>query len=259
VKQICEGENVKALRAVVLGLCCLFAGCFLFAYEEPPSNKQLYGMYKQTTLRQSTSAEILARFAEIETPKYALLSQSKSVVAVYGEKKSGEKLWFNIVAFDENELVARRKYVMIYDERPKQLFVRPWEGTDFGCQIVLPKDILDEPYADENARRIAILRQVEADLRKDTAEVGVDNKMISGCGMMLGQTMSDLLIRLDASPALAGRFGEPNGLNFEQRSALDKGRLRMVVDNDIVTIRMQLGSFMQRGKLGFDGFCAMED
>jgi hypothetical protein len=250
---------VKALRALVLVLCCSLAGCFLFAHEDPPLNKQLYDMYKQTTLKQSTSAEILARFAKIETPKYALLSQSKSIVALYGDKKNGQKLWFNIVTFDETELVAKRKYVFVYDERPKQLFVRPWEGSDFGCQMVLPKDILDEPYANENARRVAILKQVETDLRKDTGEVGVDNKMISECGLMLAQTMSNLLTNLDASPVLASRFGEPNGLDFEQSNLLDKGRLRMVIDNDIVTVRMQLGSFMKRGKLGFEGFRAMED
>ncbi len=216
-------------------------------------------MYKQTTLKQSTSAEVLARFAGVETPKDAFLSQSKSIVALYGDKKTGKKQWFNIVTFDENELVARRKYVFVYDDRPKQLFVRPWEGSDFGCQMVLPKDILDEPYANENARRIAILKQVEADIRKDTAEVGTDNKMISTSGMMLAQTMSNLLLRLDASPVLASRFGEPNGLDFEHTTLLDKGRLRMVVDDDIVTVRMQLGSFTKRGKLGFEGFAAMED
>jgi hypothetical protein len=250
---------VKELRVLVLVLCCSLAGCIFFAYEGPPSNKQLFDMYKQTTLKQSTSAEVLARFAGLQTPKYALLSQSKSIVALYGNKKSGRKLWFNIVTFDENELVAKRKYVLLYDERPKQLFVKPWEGADFGCQMVLPKDILDEPYANENARRIAILKKVEADIRKDTGEVGADNQMISECGMMLGQTISSLLTKLDASPVLASRFGEPNGLEFEHTSLLDKGRLRMVVDNDIVTVRMQLGSFMKRGKLGFGGLAGMED
>ena len=233
----------------------MFAGCFLFAPEGPPSNKQLYDMYKKTTLKQSTSSEILARFG---TPKYAILSQSKSIVALYGDKKKGLKIWFNIVTFDENELVANRKYVLLFDERPKQLFAKPWEGLDFGCQVVLSKDILDEPYANENARRIAVLRKIEADIRKDAGEIGTDNAMLTSSGLMVGQTMGALVNKLDSSPALASHFGEPNGLEFDHDN-LDRGRLRMVIDNDIVTVRMQLGSFMKRGKLGFGGFSAMED
>jgi hypothetical protein len=193
-----------------------------------------------------------------DKPKYALLSQSKSIIALAGQKRKGKQTWFNMVSFDENELIARRKYAFISDERPKQLFVEPWEGVDFRCQMVLSQKILDEPYANENARRIAILKQVETDTRKDTAEVGADNEVISEGGMVVGQGMANLLTKLDSSPALAGRFGEPNGLEFEQLS-YDKGRLRMVVEGDIVTVRLQLGSFAKRGKLSFEGLGAMED
>ena len=90
-------------------------------------------------------------------------------------------------------MIAKRKYVFISDERPKQLFVEPWEGVDFGCQMVLPKEFLNEPYANENARRIAALKQVDADTRKDASEVGADNAMLSLCGMMVGQGMGGFL------------------------------------------------------------------
>jgi hypothetical protein len=252
---------VKALRAVVLVMCCLAAGCEagdffgFFAKEGPPSNEEIYLRYRRTILKQSTSADVLSAFG---TPKYALLSQSKSVVALAGDKKQGKKMWFSMVSFDETELIAKRKYVFISDERPKQLFVTPWEGVDFGCQMVLSKEFLDEPYANENARRIAALKQVDADTLKDTSEVGADNAILRLCGMMTGQAMGSLLTKLDSSPALASRFGEPNGIEFEHTS-FDKGRIRMVIDNDIVTVRMQLGSFEKRGKFGFDGFGAMED
>jgi hypothetical protein len=249
---------VKALKAVVIGLCCLVAGCGVIGFLESeglPTNKQIFTMYHQTTLKQSTSAEVLARFG---VPKDTLLSQSKSVVALYGVRKGGKKIWFNMVTFDENELLAKRKYVLLSDATPKQLFIQPWEGLDFGCQMVLPKEVLDEPYANENARRIAILKKVESDTRKDTGEVGTDNEMLSLCGMMVGQGIDTLLTKLDGSPAQAVRFGEPNGIEFEHTS-FDKGRLRMVIDNDIVTVRMQLGSFGKRGKAGFAGLGTMEE
>jgi hypothetical protein len=250
---------MKALRAAILVMCCLAAGCEsffgFFAKEGPPSNKEIYSLYRQTILKQSTSVDVLSAFG---TPKYALLSQSKSIVTLCGDKKEGKKMWFNMVSFDETELIAKRKYVFVSDERPKQLFVEPLEGVDFGCQMVLSKEFLNEPYANENARRVAALKQVNADTLKDTSEVGADNSMLSLCGMMAGQGMGTVLTKLSGSPALASRFGEPNGLEFEHTS-FDKGRLRMLIDNDIVTVRMQLGSFAKRGKFGFGGLGAMDD
>jgi len=249
---------MKTLRTAVLVVCCLVAGCSVVTFltpEGPPSNKEIYSLYRQTILKQSTSAGVLSAFG---TPKYALLSQSKSIIALCGDKKKGKKMWFNMVSFDETELIAKRKYVFISDERPRQLFVEPWEGVDFGCQMVLSKDILDEPYANENARRVAILKQVEADTRKDTSEVGADNAMLSLCGMMAGQGMGTVLTKLSGSPALASRLGEPNGVEFEHIS-FDKCRLRMVIDNDVVMVRMRLGSFGKGRKLSFEGLDSMED
>ncbi len=249
------------MRVLVVVLCGLAAGCdtmnpFVFVVPEgPPTNKDIYAQYRQTILKQSTSADVLSRFG---TPKDALLSQSKSIAALAGITKQSHKMWFNMVSFDESELIAKRKYYFIYNERPKQLLVDPWEGLDFGCQMVLSKEILDEPYADENARRIAILKKVDADTRKDTVDIGSDNAMLSLSGMMAGQGMESLLIKLNASPALAVRLSEPNGVEFDHIN-LDKGRLRMVIDNDIVTVKMRLGSFGKSGKVSVEGLGAMED
>ncbi|MGD0572050.1 MAG: hypothetical protein ABSB11_03420 [Sedimentisphaerales bacterium] len=249
---------MKTMRVLVVVLCGLAAGCDVLVFvtpEGPPSNKQIYAQYQQTILKQSTSADVLSRFG---TPKDALLSQSKSIAALAGITKQDHKMWFNMVSFDESELIAKRKYYFIYNERPKQLLVDPWEGLDFGCQMVLSKEILDEPYADENARRIAILKKVDADTRKDTMDIGSDNAMLSLNGMMAGQGMESLLIKLNASPALAVRLSEPNGVEFDHIN-LDKGRLRMVIDNDIVTVKMRLGSFGKSGKVSVEGLDAMED
>jgi len=248
---------VRTVRLLVLGFCSLLAGCSLiglFVPEGPPSNEQILALYRQTILKQTTSADVLTMFGN---PDYALLSQSKSIIAFTGTTKQKHKLWLNMVTFDENELKAKRKYFLISNERPKQLFVTPWEGVDFGCQMVLSQDILNEPYANENARRIAILKQVEADTRKDTGEVGTDNASISLCGMMAGQGMKTLLTKFDSSPAFAANLSEPNGVKFEHPS-FDKGEVRMVIVNDIVTVRMHLGSFA-KGKLSFEKISTLED
>jgi len=239
---------VKAIRWTVLVCCGLLAGCSVVEFFKPegiPANEQIYAIYRGITIKQSTSADVLAAFG---TPEYALLSQSKSIVALAGEKKKGYKMWFNMVAFDESEPIVKRKYVFISDERPKQLFIEPWEGVYFDCQMVMPKDVLAEPYANENARRIAILKQVGTDARKDAGEVGKDNKEMDICGMVIGQGIDSALVKLKETPGAAIRLSEPNGLEFEHTS-YDKGRLRMAFVDDVVTVRMRLGSFAKESKL----------
>lgn len=245
---------VKAIRLSVLLACGLAAGCAVvdfFKPAGPPSYEQIYSVYRQTTIKKSTSADVLAAFGR---PEYELLSQSKSIIATVGLKKKGYKAWFNMVAFDENELIAKRKYVFISDERPKQLFVEPWEGVYFDCEMVVPKEVLDEPYANENARRIAILKEVVTDLRKDTGEMGADNKEIETCGFAAAQGIDTVLVRLNESPAYAGRLSEPAGLEFEHTS-YGTGRLRMTVEGDIVTVNLKLGSFAKKSKVkvSFEG------
>jgi hypothetical protein len=182
------------------------------------------------------------------------LSQSKSIIATAGAKNKGYMRWFKMVAFDENELKALRKYVFISDERPKQLFVEPWEGVYFDCKMVLPKEVLDEPYANENARRIAILKQVVTDLRKNTKEIGADNKEVETCGFVAAQGIETLLVVLNESAAQAARLSEPEGFEFEHTS-YDKGRLRMIVENDAVSVDLRLGSFAKKSKVkvSFEG------
>ncbi len=212
--------------------------------EGPPSEKQLLDAYYRTNLKESSSADVLGM---IYMPEYGLLSQSKSVVASQGQKKKGHKLWFNMVAFDENDLRAKRKYFFVVDEKPKVLS-EPWAGLKFDCEMVLEREVLDEPYANENARRIAILNQVLENVRADIEEVGPDNNKLNVCGMLINQALMAVLSKLDSpagSPALAVKLSEPGGLEFSHMS-FDKGKIRMVVADDIVTVKIRLGSFRKK-------------
>jgi len=226
-----------------LGLCgCItMEGVELLTPEGPPSYKQISENYYQTKLKTSSSADVLAT---IHLPEYELLSQSKSVVASLGQKKKGYKTWLKMVAFDENELTARRKYLFIVDERPKFLLVEPWEGLRFDCEMVLESEVLDEPYSNENARRIAILKQVMKNAREDIGELGSDNRMVDVCGMLINQALKTVLVKLDESPVLAGGLSDPAGFKFEHTS-FDKGKIRMVIADDIVTVKVMLGSLVK--------------
>lgn len=226
-------------------ICCSFlCGCAVLEFVTPegsPSNEEISESYYQTELKKSDAADVLGT---IHKPEYELLSQSKRVVASSGQKKKGYKTWFNMVAFDENGLTARRKYLFIVDERPKLLFVEPWEGLRLESEMVLEADVLNKPYTDENARRIAILKQVMENVGRDIDEVESDNKNLAISGMVVHQALETVLQELKESPALARRLSEPAGVKFSHIN-FDKGRIGILIEDDIVKVKMMLGSFVR--------------
>jgi hypothetical protein len=177
--------------------------------------------------------------ATIHGPGSELLSQSESVIAVAGQNTKGRKSWFNMVAFDQNTLTAKRKYVFITDDRPN-FIEQPRKGASFDCQMELGSEVLDEPYANENARRIAVLRHIKETLRSDVQEVGSDNRVLDVCGMIANQAFEMALVGLETSPALAARLSEPKGLDFSHIT-FGKGRIQMILNYDIVKIKIRLG------------------
>ena len=227
------------------GLCgCTLFGDFvgLVTPEGPPSDKQVAAGYYQTKLKKSSAADVLT---VLHNPEYELLSQSKSVVASVGQKKNGKKSWLNMVAFSEDEPTVMRKYLLIADERPKIMFTEPWEGLSFDCEIVLESKILDEPYSNENARRIEILRQVREDIQEDIEQVESDNKTITVFGMLINQALETVLVKLDSSPVLATKLDKQVGVNFNHLS-FSKGEIQMVIVNDVVRVKVRLGSFIKK-------------
>ena len=222
---------------VVFGLC----GCSVVEYfkpEGPPYDEELSASYYQTKLKESSSADVLAT---IHRPEYELLSQSKSVVASLGQKKKGHKIWFNMVAFDENKPAARRKYFFVVDEKAKGFLFWPRQSLTFDSEMVLETEVLGKPYANENARRIAILEQVLKNSRKDIDELAQDNKMLGICGMLINQTLNTVLQKLDKSPVLASKLSDADGLGFDHIT-LGKSSIRMGITDDIVKVKVKVSS-----------------
>jgi len=233
---------VRTVKLLVIISCCVFCSCSAvkhFRREKPPYDQELSAGYEQTTLKASTSADVLA---VIHKPQYGeLLSQSKSVIASQGQKKQGHQLWFNMVAFNEDTLAAMRKYFFTVDEKGRAFLVGPRRSLIFESEMVLQQDVLDKPYTDENSRQIAILEQVLNSTRKDIAEVALDNKALDICGMLINQTLQTVLQKMDDSPALASKLDDANGFNFDHIT-LGKGNIRMNVADDIVSAKVKLGS-----------------
>lgn len=216
-------------------------GCSVVEFVKPegaPSNEQISYGYELSRLKRSDAAEVLA---VIELPEYELLSQSESVLASYGDKKDGYKSWLKMVAFDEDLLTAVRKYLLIEDERPKILFTEPVAYASLDCAMLIDEDFFYEPYADENARRIAVLEYMLEMVRSDIAEVKKDNQMISVYGMIISQGFESALRRLKDSPAEAARLDRPEGVAFSTMS-YSRGRIGLVIEDYTAIVKMRLGS-----------------
>jgi hypothetical protein len=242
----CHRRQVSHALGLVW-LCALLPlyGCRTVEYfwpEKPPYDRELYSIYEHTRLNISSSYDVLST---IHQPEYELLSQSKSVIASSGQKKKGRKVWFNMVAFDENQLTAKRKYILIVDDIPNPL-EEPRKNLSFDCEMILESSIINEPYANENSRRIAILRRVKENTSKDSGEVGSDNKVLASSGMLANQALEAALVKLDSSPVLASKLSEPAGVDFSHIN-LGRGKIQMLVDDNIVKVKMRLGSAAKKG------------
>lgn len=150
-----------------------------------------------------------------------------------------------MIAFDEMEMTAGRKYVFIADERPKRLSLAPWTGVRFDCRMIVDKGLLDEPYTDKDAMRIAVLEEVKKKLRGDLDEVVGDNKLLDTSGLMINQILEMVLVKLEDSPSLAGRLSDFTGLEFDHIN-LRRGRIGMTISENIVTVKIRAGSFTER-------------
>jgi hypothetical protein len=219
------------------------SGCAVvefFRPEGPPSEEELYESYAQVELGASGAGETRAVIYDRE---HELLSQSKSVLASFGQKKKGYKNWFNMVAFDETKLTARRKYFLLVDEKPKTVPFRSKRKLRFESRMVMESDVLDEPYVNQNMRRIAILRQVLSNFHKDMDEVKASNRKLEEFGMFTNHVLTTVLRDLDESPVLASKMSGAEGVRFDHMT-LEGGRIWMYIAADVVDVRVLIDSFV---------------
>jgi len=216
---------------------------------------KLSAPYDRITLKQSiiqNAVPTIQRLQEELEPGFAeaeLISHSENVVVSLGQSKDGYKSWFNMVTFQENELNAVRKYFFFVDDKARSFPLSSSRGLRFDCEMVIGEEMLAEPGTAENARRIAMLRNVLdnfhkdiAELRGDTEAPDQDNKMLDICRMLINQAFEAVLRELDSSPVLATRLSQAGGVEFDHIN-FDKGKIQMVVGGNIVMVKIRLGAF----------------
>lgn len=247
----------KSLLALTLTIITLsLAGCgttptdvfYFMKKDTTPTNADIISGYYRVGLRLSNSADVLD---EMYMPEYELLSQSKTVIAVSGQKKKGYKAWLKMAAFNENEQMAKRKYLFIVDEKPKTLFAEPRTNAIYECSMVLDKELLNKPYNNQSAKMIEILKTVRENTQNDLAQVSEDNNIIQVCGGMANQALHAALTKLQNSPAEAPKLNTAEGVKFSHLS-LDEGIIQMGVEYDTVIVKMKLGSLVKPLNLDFE-------
>jgi hypothetical protein len=223
---------------VAMGCCIVFAGCDLFtSYERYKGDRWLLDRYDRIILKQSSSAEVLSVIQQ----ENDFLSQSESVVAAWSDKRKGSMLWFSAAAFDEELLTAKRKYSFVADERIKGYWTIPAQKLRFDAEVVLDPKVLAEPYANENAKRIAILKQLLKDYNADLIQLTADSQTLTSGSMMARRAVNTVITKLDQNPAYAIKLDEPNGLDFDH-IILGKARARLVITDDIAALTIKVGT-----------------
>ena len=227
--------NSKIRLISVVLLCCLLIGCSSQLKKEEPLLRQ---QYDRTLLKFSSSADVLAAIAPDETE---LLSQSDSTLATWGQNEKGSLLWFNAVAFDEEKLTAARKYCFFANEKAREFLVFAKPRFTFYGSAVIASDILDEPYQNQNTKRIAIFKSFMTSFNDDMIQLTSDSQALQSSVLMVKQTLNTVLRqKLDLSPALAARFTDDDGLEF-LHPTLGKAAIRMVVNYDIADVNIEIG------------------
>jgi hypothetical protein len=227
-----EKYRLYLTAATMAAVVCL-SGCRV------PTHKYegVFDRYYMTTLKMSTSSDVLAVLQTDEE----LLSTSQNVVATWG--KTGDKdrtHWFNMVAFDEDTMLAARKYGFILEETRWGWNRAPLPALRFDAEIVMPAEALEAAYPSANARLIELLKESRDAFKSDAAELTYDADVLRGSVMMVQQALNTVIVKLTQSPAYAVYLPQLEGMEFDHPT-LNESRIRMVIEEDVVKIKIKAG------------------
>lgn len=218
----------------MMGLCVAAAGC----QQSYDDNKDIFNCFYMTDLKQSASADVLNI---IKTLQREDVAQSGNIVASFGDDNDGMISWFNLVAFDDQTLKAARKYGFMVNERTQQrLLMKPPQKLRFDAQAVVDPQILAGPYTDENARQLAILNWLDRQFSTDGKQIFASSQILAADTLAVRQTLSSVLIQLNANPVQAAHLADPDGVRFDHPT-LGRSHIRMLIEEDIVKLKIKAG------------------
>ena len=199
-------------------------------------NTSVFDRYYMTTLNLSRSSDVLSIIKNDDE----LVSQGGNVIASYGPDNDGDNLWFNAVVFDEDDLTAVGKYSLGYEQYDPAFYINAVRKVRFDGELVLGVDVISEPYANDNARKMAILDYLFDNCQSSLGQVSEDSQDLRGSAMLVSRVEQSIKAALLASPAKAALLSEPGGLEFEQIN-MGESRVRMVIEDDVVKVKVKCG------------------
>jgi hypothetical protein len=243
-----------------LGLAWL-CGCSATSGYIPPGRllyRDLSVLYYQTPLQQSGSLDVLRRMKAAQgtvDAKYVeldVITPSDRVIAASGRSYKGTKSWFTLMAFDKYNNTAQRKYFFYMDENAskpplgsKKYLIPARTVLVFDVEAMVG-EVLVSPHANEQARKIAVLNFLAMQLQRDIKQLGGDDAQMANAdivgvnGMFMNQVFRDAINEIRKYPVLTRELHMSPGVAFESMSLAD-GRIRLVLDGDRATARIEMG------------------
>ena len=234
-------SNKKSLVVLLIVLCAMLltTGCQVL---RPTKYEDVFERYYLTTLNISNSSDVISAIHDDEGAE--LVSQSEGVVVSWGEKKNTSVIWFNAIAFNEDDMTATRKYGFVVDEKAKSYYVRSVLNMRFDAELIMDPAVLDAPYVNTNARRIAVMREVQKKFDLDTIQVVGDSQVLDSSSAMIKQVFKRVLYQLGHSPALAARMNKLSGMKFDHMN-FGAGRIRLLIEGNVVKLKFKVGSYVR--------------
>lgn len=226
---------------LLLSVCMTLAGCDWAARgltpPERPDARELMATFNKTTLNQSSAGDVVA---SVLYPTHQFIAQSQNTVAISGPKPVRARAWLTLVSFGES-LTASGKYFFLINDKPQAFMFTKLILARMDVEKVITPEVLKKNYPDEEAKNIAILRDILNGFNTSVREVKSSDAHIRSCSMAANQMLTEILTRLKTSSIEASRFADPAGMPVDN-SNMGKGRLRMVVEGDIVKLKIIIGS-----------------
>lgn len=220
------------LAAAISGL--FIGGCA----TSPQTYQQVFDRYYATTLKSSTSTQVLST---IQDPQTEMLSQSESVIAAWGKEDTKDRThWFNIVAFDEEQMNAVRKFGFILEETRWGWNQTPTPALRFDAEMVMDADVLTAAYASNNEKQIELMKKGQELFTADAQELTFDSQTLRSSTIMVQQAFNSVVYKLSHSPAFAAKLPLLEGMEFDHPT-LGESRIRMLIEGDIVKIKIKAG------------------
>ncbi|NQV31905.1 MAG: hypothetical protein HQ515_04380 [Phycisphaeraceae bacterium] len=243
--------------SLCLGLC----GCSIPKAFVPPGTlpyQDIAATYHSASIKQSSTLDVLRTMQTQQgllNPKHVgreLINQSDTLVASSGQSKNKQKHWFTLFSFDEQSMTTNRKYFMCLDEKtlvtpsePQKPLFLPRKTLVFNSQLVVT-DLANQDFDSEQARDIALLESIARNLRSDITTFDAStrvsangNHIMTSIGLYMNTVFQQALRELDRSPYLANNLGH-QGLVFDHM-ILNKGRIQMILQGDILVSRVEMG------------------